>query len=46
MNPYVALAVGALAFVGVVSIVKSAKGMIRCGCEKVKSVIKPDEYGE
>ena len=46
MNPYVTLMVGALAFVGVVSIVKSAQGMIECGCEKIKSVIKPNDYSE
>lgn len=46
MSPYVALAVGALAFVGAVSIVKSAKDMMRCGCEKIKSVIRPEKYSE
>ena len=46
MNPYITLAVGALAFVGVVSIVKSAKGMIECSCERIKCMIRPEECGE
>lgn len=46
MNPYVAFAVGALAFVGAVSLVKSARGMIRCGCDKVKCMVKDIVHGD
>jgi hypothetical protein len=42
MNPYVAITVGALALVGAVSIVKSAKSMVRCGCEKMKKIMRWD----
>lgn len=46
MNPYVAIAVGALAFVGAVSLVKGARGMIRYGCDKVKCMVRDVMHGE
>ena len=40
LHPYVTLTVGALAVIGAVSVVKCAKSMMRCGCEKVSCMVK------
>lgn len=40
MNPYVAIAVGTLAMIGAVSIVKCGKRVVRCTCDKMTCMIK------
>lgn len=40
LHPYITLTVGALALVGAVSIVKCAKGLMRCGCDKMSCMVK------
>lgn len=40
VHPYVTLTVGALAVIGAVSVMKCAKGLMRCGCNKVSYMVK------
>lgn len=40
MNPYVTVAVGTLAVIGMVSIVKCGKKMISCTCDKMSCMVK------
>ena len=40
LNPYVTMAVGALALVGAVSIVKYTKNMMLSGCDKMSCALR------
>lgn len=39
-HPYFTLTVGTLAIIGAASIVKCAKNVMRCGCDKVTCMVK------